>query len=159
MQVVGSVLYGADDLVATMVASRIAHVGGAGFGPCTALGVVRSGTLLGGVVFHNYRPQARIIEMSGAFDRADWARPSTLRRLFAYPFIDLACQNLVTFTGRKNKRARRIDEGLGFKLVGIIHRAIDGREDACLYQMPRDECRWLKGKDDGQKFAGRTSDT
>lgn len=147
--IVGSVLYGADEQVGEMVASMIPHVGPGGFGirdatgrlPYTALGVVRSGFLLGGVVFHNFKPEDGIIEMSGASSRADWLRPSTLRRLFSYPFVQLGCVNLITITGRKNMRARKIDEFLGFRLVGIIHRR---NEDAALYEMPRSRCRWIK---------------
>lgn len=141
VQLVGSVLYGADELVARMVADRIPWVGTDGFGPCVALGVVRSGVLLGGVVFHNYK--GHTIEMSGASDRADWLRPTTLARLFAYPFLDLKCTNLLTVIPRKNKRARKIIEFLGFKVVGVVDRAY-GNDDAVIYQMPRDKCKWLK---------------
>lgn len=149
MQVIGSVLYGADELVSSMVAQRIPHVGAEGFGPCAALGVVRSDVLLGGVVFHNYR--GHIIEMSGAFDRADWIRPSTLRRLFAYPFLQLGCLNMVTVTPRNNDKARKLDKFLGFKLIGpITHGA--GTTDMMLYEMPREDCRWL-GVTNGKQIA------
>lgn len=151
-QLVGSVLYGADELVATMVADRIPYMGPGGFGqrdpftgelPYAALGVVRSGKLLGGLVAHNYRPGSRMIEMSGAFDRPDWVRPATLRRLFSYPYVQLGCLNMITFTARSNKRARQIIEFVGFRYVGMVYRAIDGKEDAALYEMPRHKCRWL----------------
>jgi hypothetical protein len=151
LEIVGSVLYGADEAVAAMVAVRIPWVGADGFGACRALGVVRGDRLLGGVVFHNFK--GATIEMSGAFDRADWIRPATLRRLFAYPFIDVGAANLLTVTPRRNKRARRLDEFLGFRVVGVIADAY-GRDDAILYQMPRAHCRWLKEKDNGfQKLA------
>lgn len=138
----GSVLYGADETVCRLVASMIPSMAGTPFpADAKALGVVRGGQLCGGVVFTNYR--GHLVEMSGAFSRADWALPETLRRLFAYPFLDLKVENLVTVTGRKNKRARRMNEGLGFKLVGVVDRGYDGREDAVMYQMPREACRWL----------------
>ena len=145
MQLVGSVLYGADALVARLVAQRIPHVAGrGGFGACTALGVVRGGVLLGGVVFHNF--SGATIEMSGAFDRADWIRPATLRRLFAYPFLQLNCRNLVTVTPRRNKRARKLDAFLGFRVVGVVADGF-GADDAVIYQMPRNQCRWLKERE------------
>jgi hypothetical protein len=147
MQVVGSVLYGADEVVSALVASRIPHVGEKGFGPCAALGVVRSGLLLGGVVFHNYH--GHIVEMSGAFDRADWIRPSTLRRLFSYPFIQLGCANMVTMTPKNNERARKMDEFLGFRVVGKLTKGADGITDMMIYEMPRNTCRWLKERDNG----------
>jgi hypothetical protein len=147
MQIVGSVLYGADKAVAAMVAARVPWVGADGFGPCRALGVVRGDRLLGGIVFHNFN--GATIEMSGAFDRADWIRPATLRRLFAYPFVDAGCLNLLTVTPRRNKRARKLDEFLGFKVVGVVERAY-GHDDAVIYQMPRGSCRWLKEKSHGK---------
>lgn len=155
MHLVGSVLYGADERVGELVASMIPHVGPGGFGtrgpdgrlPYTALGVVRGQMLLGGVVFHNFRPDEGLIEESGAFSRADWIRPSTLRHLFSYPFTQLGCANLITITGRKNVKARKMNEFLGFRLVGIIHRK---NEDAALYEMPRKNCRWLKDKANGK---------
>jgi hypothetical protein len=154
VRVVGSVLYGADDVVSQMVAARIPHVGADGFGPCRALGVVRGDRLLGGVVFHNFK--GATIEMSGAFDRADWIRPATLRRLFAYPFVDAGALNLLTVTPRKNRRARKLDEFLGFRVVGVIADAY-GHDDAILYQMPRAHCRWLKERNDGFKELATTA--
>ena len=141
---VGSVLYGADMLIADMVASRIPHVGARGFGACAAIGVVRSGRLIGGVVWHNFR--GHDIEVSAAFDRADWARPSTLSRLFAYPFVQLSCARITALTGRKNKRTRRFLRGIGFREEGVIRRGLDGREDAVIYGMLRSECRVLTRK-------------
>jgi hypothetical protein len=38
--------------------------------------------------------------MSGAFDRANWIWPSTLRRPFAHPFIDVGVLNLLSVTPR-----------------------------------------------------------
>jgi hypothetical protein len=147
MHLIGSILYGADELVARMVAARIPHVGAAGFGPCRSLGVVRGDRLLGGVVFHNFK--GATMEVSGAFDRADWIRPATLRPLFAYPFLTAGCRNLLTVTPRRNWRARKLDEFLGFEVVGSIIGAYES-DDAILYQMPREKCRWLKGDSHGK---------
>lgn len=143
MQLFGSVLYGADELVSEFVRARIPHAQEFGFGPCKALGVVRGDKLLGGVVFHNFR--GHDLEMSGAFDRADWIRPSTLRHLFSFPFGQLGCARMTTITGRKNKRARKLDEFMGFRVEGVIRKGLDGKEDCIVYGMLREECRWLKG--------------
>lgn len=147
--VVGSVLYGADLFVAQMVsarlpqpmAGRLLQFDAAGRPLFAALGVVRRGELLGGVVYHNYH--GHIIEASFAFDRPDWCLPGTLQRLFAYPFVDLGCVVMVTTVGRKNKRSRRITRGLGFFEMGFIPHGFDGKEDAFIYFMQRDKCRWL----------------
>lgn len=141
MQLVGSVLYDADELVVPLVEGLIPHVGEGGFGPCRALGVVRGDILLGGVVFHNHK--GPVIEMSGAFTRPDWIRPSTVRRILNYPYNDLGIDNLITITPKSNKRARQIDEFLGFRVAGTIKHAF-GKDDAIIYQLPREYCRWIK---------------
>jgi RimJ/RimL family protein N-acetyltransferase len=128
--VVGSVLYGDDAAVMKFVSERVpgTHYG---FGNAKALGVIRNGKMVGGVVFHNFR--GHDIEMSGAFDDPRWCLPQTLRTLFAYPFVQLGCARMTTITSRANHRARKIDKGLGFKLEGVIRKGWDGDNDALVF--------------------------
>lgn len=155
---IGSCLYGADEEIADYVASKIAYMSdGRGFGqrdlltgqlPYAAIGVVRGGKIVGGSVFYNYKVQNGRpidIEVSGAFEPSMWCIPSTLRALFHYPFVQIGCARMTTITGRKNKSARAMDLKLGFKLEGVARRAIFGTEDAIIYGMLREECRWVKG--------------
>ena len=142
----GSLLVGADRLVSDFVRARIPHMRDQHFSPHVAIGVIRNGQLCGGVVFHSLRTchgKPLDIEMSAAFDDPRWCLPATLRKLFAYPFIQLGCIRMTTITGRKNKRARRIDVGLGFQLEGVARKAIDGKEDAMIYGMLRSDCRFI----------------
>lgn len=144
MQIVGSVLYGADAQVAALVASRIPHVGEKGFGDCTALGVVRDGRIVGGVVFSMF--QGHDIHANLAFDTPRWASRAVIRDLFSYPFGQLGCSRITALIGRKNKASRRLCEGLGFELEGVMRKGLDGREDLIIYGMLREKCRWLKGR-------------
>jgi RimJ/RimL family protein N-acetyltransferase len=146
--IVGSVLFGADEIVLPLVKSRLPIE----FGPCVALGVVRRGALIGGVVYHGYRPDDGDINVSAAFDRPDWAYPQTLRTLFAYPFVQLGCERITAVVARKNKRSRKLIEGLGFKLEGVARRAFGRKDDAILYGLLRRDCRFLRNTD-GQKFS------
>lgn len=145
--VVGSLLFGADREVANLVADRIPQMLGARFiDPFHAVGVVRDGKLIGGVVFYNKRFNGSAlvdIEMSGAFEPGDWCRPSTLKALFEVPFVILNSNRMTTITSRKNKPARLMDEGLGFKLEGVHEAAIDGRQDAVSYGMLKKNCVWI----------------
>lgn len=143
---VGSVLHGADDVVAAFVQSRIPHLNGQPFRDFRAFGIVRGADLVGGVVFTNHRPNlyGDDIDVSIAVDPSDWCRPSILRALFSYPFGFLPCARLTAYVGRKNKRSRKFCEGLGFKLEGVRRKAADGREDLMYYGMLRDECRWIR---------------
>lgn len=143
--IVGSVLYGADAAVVDWVSQRVPVLGGrAPHNSSAALGVVRKGQLVAGVVFHNYRAGIDI-EVSLAADSPSWAHPAILRRLFGYPFNQLGVVRLTCIVGRKNKRCRRFSEGLGWKLEGVVRRAYDGREDACLYGMLREDAKFLEG--------------
>lgn len=145
--IIGSLVFGMDQQVAEFVASKIPHMLGARWTDYNAVGVIRGENLVGGVVFYNrrYVPSGELvdIEMSGAFEASDWCRPSTLRALFKFPFEVLQANRMTTITTKKNKRARMIDEGLGFTLEGIHPQAIDGRQDAVSYGMLRKNCLWL----------------
>jgi hypothetical protein len=145
MRIEGGVLYGADEAVAAMVAERLPHVGEKGFGPCAALGVVRRGDLVGGVVFSMFR--GHDVQVHMAFDRADWAFPSTLRRLYAYPFTQLGCIRMTAPIGRKNKAMRKLAEYLGFELEGVMRKGLSPSEDLCLYGQLAKNCRWVKPRE------------
>lgn len=161
MTLVNAVLYGADDVVGALVRARLRQ----GLVPdfelppaaldgrrmFAALGVVRDGTLLGGVVYFNLRTvrdRAVCIEAVIAFDRPNWADRNTLWQLCAYPFaappLGLGCATGIVQIRRRHARSRALVERLGFKLVGPVPRAFDGYEDVMVYAMTADKCRWLK---------------
>jgi hypothetical protein len=136
---VGSVLFGADDAVVRFVQARIR---GLEIGPHRhALGVVRGGALAAGIVFHNWRRTD--VEIVAAADSPAWAYPATLRTLFFYPFVTLGCVRVTAIVGRRNRRSRAFVAGLGFRLEGVIRRGLDGRQDAFVYGLLREECRFL----------------
>lgn len=145
--VVGSLLIGADEMVAEMVRQRIPHIRETGFGPCTAIGIVRRGHLVGGVVFNNYR--GFDIHMSAAFERSGWALPETIRALCEYPFEQLKVERVTAITGKKNKKARKALEYIGFTMEGVARRALDGFEDAMQFGLLREHCKWLKDEQNG----------
>jgi RimJ/RimL family protein N-acetyltransferase len=140
--VVGSILLGADEMVAAMVKSRIPHMKDQEWGPCTAFGVVQSDKLVGGVVYHCFRKFD--ICFGAAFDTHTWAKPATLRALFDYPFNQLGCVRVTAITGRKNKPARKMLEHVGFKLEGVARRALDGINDGYVYGLLKEDCRWIE---------------
>lgn len=145
-QPVGSILYGADDLIAKLVLSQIPEADK--FEKFRAIGVLRPNPsrpepdLIGGVVFHNFK--GHDVEMSAAMLHPRWATREVLRRLFGYPFITMGCRRMTTITCVDNEAARRADEHMGFILEGTHRGGWDGVRDAVSYGMLRDECRWLK---------------
>ncbi len=143
-EIQGSVLYGADAEVCEWVAQRVpVLVGRAPANTSSALGVVRHGRIAAGLVFHNYRPKIDI-EVTLAADSPAWAHPAILRRLFSFPFYQLQVARLTCVVSRKNKRCRKLVEGMGWRLEGTIRRAYDGHTDAMIYGMLPSECRFLE---------------
>lgn len=106
----------------------------------SALGIVRRGRLVAGVVFHNYRPGIDI-EVSIAAVHPSWALPQTMQRLFDYPFVQLGVPRLSCIIGRKNKRCRKFAEGFGWRLEGVSRKNYDGKQDACIYGMFKSELK------------------
>lgn len=142
-RIVGSVLYGADAQVTEWVSERVPVMGGRVLGnAAAALGVVRQDRIAAGIVFQNYRPGVDV-EVSLAADNAAWAHPAILGRLFSYPFAQLGVARITCIVGRKNKRCRKLCEGLGWRLEGVARLAYDGKEDACIYGMLPHDCKFL----------------
>jgi RimJ/RimL family protein N-acetyltransferase len=115
------------------------------WGPARAIGVATGGKLLAAIIYSRMEtmPHGNMLEVSIAADSPDWCRRGVLRALFHYPFIQLNCVRMHARIGRKNKRARRLIEGLGFRLEGMGRKAYDGRQDAAVYSLLRHECRWI----------------
>lgn len=133
-------ILGRDDVLLPWAADRL---GVDDFGQATAIGVHDGAELLAAVVYSNYRPGVDI-ELSIASTSPHWCSRRSLAAFFAYPFTQLGLPRVSTAASRKNKRARKLNERLGFKLEGIKDRGWDGRVDACYYGMVRDRCRWLR---------------
>jgi RimJ/RimL family protein N-acetyltransferase len=117
----------------------------ANLGPSQAIGVAADGRMLAVVIYGGMQkmPHGHSIEVSIAADGPEWCRRGVLRALFHYPFAQLGCVRMHARIGRKNKRARKLIEGLGFRLEGMGRKAYDGRQDAAVYSMLKHECRWL----------------
>ena len=120
-------VYGHDDIVAGFVA-RLIFPGGGGFGNRKTIGFVRGEELVAGFVYHNWNPDAEIIEVSGASLVRDWATKDVVRTIFGYPFDQLKCQAVVARHSEFNARVRRIWRALGAKEY-VIPR-LRGRDEA-----------------------------
>ena len=97
--------------VAAWVAERIPGCA-RGFGPCVAMSV--GDPIIAGVVFHNYSPESRVIEMSAAAESPRWLSRSVLARMHAYIFEDADCQMAVMRVSERNTRMLRIAKAFGY---------------------------------------------
>jgi RimJ/RimL family protein N-acetyltransferase len=116
---VGALLLGCDEWVTDFVAERIG-IEAVDFGPCTAIGVVRGGAVVAGVVYHEWREQQQVVEMSVAADTPRWASPDTIASLLSYPFLQLGCRRIGSRVRSDNERSLRFTQGLGFLVEGIL---------------------------------------
>ena len=121
-----------------------------------AIGVVVRNRLEAVAIYHHFRPNVPDIEMTMLAHSPRWATKGAIQFLLAYPFETLKCARITCLVGRKNKRSRRLIEGLGWKLEGTHRHAWDGKQDLMSYGMLREECRWLdvvnvREEDDGQE--------
>jgi len=139
---IGPLVFGADAIIAEFVRQRLKNAPDS-FGPCTAIGVIRSEKLAGGVVYFDYDPKIPACQVAFAFDDPRWATKHVLRSVCNYPFLQLGCLRVSAVIARKNKRSRKMVERIGFKLEGVIRKGFV-TEDAMLYGLLRPECRFLE---------------
>lgn len=126
--------------MAQWVADHIPHMRGGSFGEkLVGIAVLNeAGEMAGGVVYHDYRPQVRSIEMSGASVDKGWLTRAIIQRVLWYPFGQLNCRRITTITPKRNTAARAFDRRLGFKQEGVVRRGF-GNDDAIIYGMLRGE--------------------
>jgi RimJ/RimL family protein N-acetyltransferase len=114
-------LYGHDGAVCDFVASLIPSCRERGFGNAKAIGVLNNdGFLIAGIVYHNYDPDAEIIEISGAaLPGVNWLTRETLRRMFEYPFLQLGVQMIVQRNSADDERLLGVLARYGYMFVPV----------------------------------------
>lgn len=74
--------------------------------------------------------------------------PIALRKLahhgFRTVFVGLGRQVALASVLSTNKRSRRLVSGLGFRKVACLRDAWEPRVDMLIFEMRREECRWLE---------------
>lgn len=71
---------------------------------------------------------------------------SHIKDLFFTAFTGFGLTRLTCFVARKNSRARRFVERLGFRHEGTLKRGYDGVQAAIVYGMTKEDCRWINNK-------------
>lgn len=99
------------------------------------VGIEREGKLIAVVAWDNWRGVS--VEVTIAADSPRWATRQTITTLMSYPFMQLKCQRITSFVRKGNKRARKLNEGLGFKLEGRMRDAGPNLETVLLYGITR----------------------
>lgn len=111
-----------------------------------AIGVLRGPELIGGVVYTGYSelPDGTHDIMMSAAGDIGWLTRSTLKAFFGYPFTQLNCSRITTIAARGNRKARDLNERLGFVHEGTIRGAFGRGRDGILYGLLREDCKFIE---------------
>ena len=96
------------------------------FGENLVMGVFENSDPIAAVVYHNWEPNAGVIEISGASTAPRWLTRSVLREMYRYAFEEVGVQMVVQRTPAENERLLRILNRVGFKFYRIPR--LRGRE-------------------------------
>lgn len=125
------------------------QLGETDFGNCQAIGFLDGeGMLVAGAVYHNWDPDAGVIEITAASLHRGWGSRERVRTIFGYPFDGIGCQMVVARTSEKNSAPLRIWKALGADFYRIPR--LYGRGEAAIITTLTVE-QWLRSKFHGQE--------
>lgn len=102
--------------------------------PYRTIAVFRDDVIAAAAVFHDYRGPNP--EISFAAETPRWATRDAISLILGLPFLNPATQRITAICHKKNKRVRKLNEGIGFKLEGVLRSAYP-TGDGCLYGLTR----------------------
>jgi RimJ/RimL family protein N-acetyltransferase len=97
--------------------------------------------LCGGVIYHNATDYNVNVIAAG---RGNWLTPLRVKAMFQFPFEIMGVEHISTYVPRRNKKSRKFDERLGFKLEGVLRNASSDGHDVFAYGMLKSECKWIE---------------
>lgn len=111
-----------------------------------AIGVVKNGKLIGGVVYTGYSelPDGTHDIMMSAAGEVGWLTKASLREFFRYPLVQLNCSRITTIAAKSNLAARNLNERLGFVHEGTLRGAFGHGRVGILYGMLREDCKFIR---------------
>ena len=122
--------------VAAWINHRIRDTAPGDFNNCTTMGVARHNKLICGLAY--WQHSEGVCDVAIAADSPMWATKQTIFTLFAYPFHQLEAHRLQSFIHPKNKRSRKLCEGLGFTCEGKLRKLYKDK-DMLVYGYLKDE--------------------
>ena len=136
-------VWGLDEVVGDYISAH--------FPELTALRVLRPHVAVGFVSNQNQLVGGLALNFENVFegtlsictDSRHCLTPRMLRELFHWAFVERRLARLTCQVAKRNKRARRLVIGLGFKMEGTKRKGFDGRRDCVVYGMTIETCRWL----------------
>lgn len=114
-----------------------------GMSPGTVMAVCDGPNVIGACLFHNYEPDAGVIELTSASVSAKWLNRTVLSEMFGYAFDQMKCQAAIMRVDPENSRMCRIASAFGFKRYDIPRLRGRNKADA-IFILGDDE--WRGGK-------------
>lgn len=139
-----TLIFGQDEKVAAWAAKQLPHVGEAGFGPCRAIAIVNGDKPLGAIVYHDFIPLHRTVQISMATTSPLWAQPQTIRDLLAIPFDQYRVNKVWTCIPADNERAIKFNAGIGMVREAVLRHQFGPKRNAVVFGMLAKEyaARW-----------------
>ena len=72
-----------------------------------------------------------------------WLNREYLKMCFAYPFLQCKVNRISGWIEETNKDAIRFDEHLGFKKEAVLKNAGRNGQDAFIYVMHKEDCKYV----------------
>lgn len=109
---------------------------------CIGIGVDVGGAIRAGIVIEPITDFDAAMTVFSETPRA--ASPEMFRRIFGLVFGELGYKRVTFEVHPKNKRSRKLAEGVGARLEGKKRRGLDGRRNALIYGLLPEECRYYE---------------
>jgi RimJ/RimL family protein N-acetyltransferase len=136
--------YNSPVVISKWVSDHIPHCHGRTFDHAKAIGVMDDDRLIAGIVYHNWEPEAGIIEIStAALPGSGWYTRETMARMYQYPFQDISCQMVVGRVRAENESLLRIMATIGYTFF-LIPRFFGRNEDGVIATLTYED--WAANK-------------
>lgn len=104
--------------------------------------LLRDGKVIAAVVY-DWITEANCFMHVAAEPGSRWMTRDFLYWAFHFPFEQLCVSRVTGLVDANNLAARRFDEHLGFKLEATLKGAGTDGQDACIYAMHREDCKYV----------------
>jgi RimJ/RimL family protein N-acetyltransferase len=125
--------------------AHIPHIREGGLGEAQYAAVANDVGIMAIVAYHAWDEQAQTMQLTMAADDPRWCGIGTVATLLAYPFVDAGVNKIWTSTPHDNRRAIRLNEGLGLARQAEIPDGYGPGRHAVICGMNRDawqRSRW-----------------
>lgn len=139
-----TLIWGAEHLVLPWMSARIEGMEGLGFGPASAIGVVKDGRIVGGVAYAFWydHPDGGDVQISMVMEPGARVTRRMWRHLYGHAFVTMRCRRMSLQILKRNRVARSHVERAGFRVEGC-KREGHGRQDIIMYGLLKAECKFL----------------